>query len=421
MKKTLMALCAAVLVPACATTEARLREAPQVVALVVRTTPSGAQVRVNRIERSWTSPCDVADPALRRGWLDVTVALEGYEPMTRRLAWDGEAPARLELALVLRTGTIVVQNAPPGASVLLLRAPPGLKDVATFIRLYSENGESQRSALEGLPDEDALLVLPRIRELMASPAEAVALAAKKKDVAGAAPAAAAVIHRVTADQGGSARLAYVPANQTVHLLVTRAGSPDFVKADLKPDSRAPLLVALPPAPRPPEIVKPPSEPGPGTPLAKLTVKAAGDRVRVTAGGKVVADVPTHPEESVKLTVPREKVLVEFLDSKTGQVTGSVELVPEADPASGAPPGGDPDRIGRIQLVHRSYGIFVKLESGLDLGIGDLIAVYRDGQEVARAKVLRVCAGDSTYPAGAAMLSKEAAAARKGDEARRVKP
>jgi hypothetical protein len=424
MKKTLAALCAAVLVPACGTMEARFHDSPQVVALVVRTTPPGAQVRVNRIERPWTAPCDVADPTLRRGPLDVSVSLDGYETVTRRLAWDGEVPARLDLALVPRTGTVVVQNAPPGASVLLLRAPEGLKDVATFIRLYSEDGESQKSALEALPDEDAPRAQSRVHELMASPVAAVAEAAKKKDTAGAKAAGGILVHRVTADSAGTAHLAYVPVTWTLHLLVTRAGSPDFVRADLKPDPRAPLVIALPapppPSPRPAQTVKPPDS-APGVPLARLTVKAAGDRVRVTAGGKVVADVPTHPEESVKLTVPREKVLVEFLDSKTGQVTGSVELEPEAEAGPGGAPRADADRIGRIQLVHRSYGIFVKLEAGLDLGIGDLIAVYRDGQEVARAKVLRVCAGDSTYPAGAAMLSREAAAARKGDEARRVKP
>jgi len=419
MRKILAALSAALLVPACGTYDGRVRGSSEVVALVVRTTPPGAQVRVNRIERAWTAPCDVADPAIRRGHLDVSVALEGHETVTRRVTWDGEVPARLDLTLVPRTGTIVVQNAPPGASVMLLRAPPGVK--AEFVRLWSEDEGSLASALGTLTDEDAAYAKARVHELMASPRPAVAEAAKKRDAAGAGAPAAQVTHRVTADAAGTARLTYVPATWTLHLLVTRAGSPDFVRLDVKPDLKAPLTIALPaPAKPPPDPVKPP-EVAPGVPLAKLTVKAAGDRVRVTAGGKVVADVPTHPDESVKLTVPREKVLVEFMDAKTGAVTGSVELVPEAEAAPAVTPGADPDRIGRIQLVHRTLGTFVKLEAGLELGIGDVIAVFRDGQEVARAKVLRVCAGDSTYPAGAAMLSQEASTARKGDEARRVKP
>jgi hypothetical protein len=415
MKKILAALCAAAIVPACATTDGRVRESTQVVALVARTDPAGAQLRVNRVEHPWTTPCEVTDPSIRRGHLDVTVSLDGFETVTRRVTWDGEVPARLDLTLVPRTGTIVVQNAPPGASVMLLRAPPGVK--AEFVRLWSEDEGSLKSALEALTDDDAAAAKARIHELMASPLPAVAEAAKKRDAAGAAAPSARVTHRVTADAGGTARLAYVPATWTLHLLVTRAGLPDFVKMDVKPDLKAPLAIALPAPAKPPDVVKAPDV-APGAPLAKLTVKAAGDRVRVTAGGKVVADVPTHPDESVKLTVPREKVLVEFMDTKTGAVTGSVELVPEVE---AAPAAGDPERVGRIQLANPKFGVFVRLEPGQDLGIGDLVAIYRDGREVARAKILRVCAGDTTYPAGAAMLSPEAATARKGDEARRVKP
>ena len=415
MRKILAALAAALLVPACGTTGGRIRESSEVVALVARTDPAGAQLRVNRIERAWTTPCDVADPAIRRGHLDVTVTKEGYETVTRRVTWDGEAPARLDLTLVPRTGTILVQNAPPGALVMLLRAPPGVKE--EFVRLWSEDEGSLKSALEALAGADAAAAKARIHDLMASPLPAVAEAAKKRDAAGAGAPSAQVTHRVTADAGGAARLTYVPATWTLHLLVTRAGSPDFVKMDVKPDLKAPLTIALPAPAKPPEVVKAPDVP-PGAPLAKLTVKAAGDRVRVTAGGKVVADVPTHPDESVKLTVPREKVLVEFMDAKTGAVTGSVELVPEAGPAPAAP---DPERVGRIQLANPKFGVFVRLEPGQELGIGDLVAIYRDGREVARAKILRVCAGDATYPAGAAMLSQEAATAKKGDEARRVKP
>jgi len=372
MRKILALLCAAALVPACGSTRSHVRETSEVVALVVRTDPAGAKVRIDKIEREWTAPCDVADPAIRRGRLDVTVSLEGHERVTRRVSWDGEIPARLDLKLVPMTGTIVIQNAPAGARVLLLRGPAGA------IGAWSENEDVAK--------------------------------------AGGDRASLEVTHRVTADAAGSARLTYVPSTWTLHLLVTRAGTPDFVKADLKADLKEILTVSLPVAAKPVETVKVPD----AAPLAKLTVKAAGDRVRVTAGGKVVADVPTHPDESVKLTVPREKVLVEFIDSKTGSVTGSVELVPEAG-AAVAPAAEDPDRIGRISLVHQKFGIFVKLEPGQEIAIGDEVTIHREGREVVRAKVVRVCAGDASYPAGAAMLSAEAAASRKGDEARRSKP
>lgn len=427
MRQRVALLVAALLVPGCGSV-LRLRETSEVVALIVRTDPPGAQVRIARIDYAWSTPCEIADPAIRRGPLDVTVSLEGYEMVTRRLGWNGEVPARLELTLVPRTGTIVVQNAPPGALVMILRTPPGVKDVASVVRLWSENEESLKSAIESLPEADAAIVQFRIRELSTSSAPAVAEAARKKDPGATPPGREGppeVTHRVTADANGTARLTYVPPKGNLHLLVTRPGSPDFMKADIKPDLRSLVTIALPAAPKPVDPPKPeppkPLDVAPGVPLGKLTVKAAGDRVRVSAGGKVVAEVPTHPEESVKLAVPREKVLVEFLDAKTGAVTGSVELVPEADPAAAAPPPADGQRIGKIQLVHRQFGTFVRLEPGQELGIGDWVSIHRDGQEVVRAKVLRVCAGDSLYPAGAAMLSPEAAPARKGDEARRAKP
>jgi len=380
MRKILALLCAAALVPACRTTGSRVRETSEVVALVVRTEPAGAKVRVEKVDREWTAPCDVADPAIRRGRLDVTVSLEGHETVTRRVSWDGEVPARLELRLVPKTGTIVVQGAAPGARVLLLRGPAGA------IGFWSENEETVKAAV----------------------------AAKKE---GEGRESMTVAHRVTADAAGTARLTYVPSTGTLHLLVTHPGGADFVKTDVKAEVKGTLTITVPAAPKPAVEAAPAVA---AAPLAKLTVKAAGDRVRVTAGGKVVADVPTHPDESVKLTVPREKVLVEFLDAKTGAVTGSVELVPEAE-AAVAPAPGDPERIGKLQLVHPRFGIFVKLEPGQEIAIGDVVTLHREGREVVRAKVVRVCAGDAGYPAGAAMLSAEAAAGRKGDEARRAKP
>lgn len=414
MKRLLAVLAVAAAVPACGSYDWRRGESPDpdsIVSLVVRSEPAGAQVRVNHLGGFWTTPCDVAAAEIRRGPLDVTVSLEGYETVTRRLPWDGENPARLDLKLVPRAGGIVVQNAPPGARVLLLRAPSSAKDTAALVRLWSENEDSLKAALLGLSDAGAALVPMRLGDLAQSRSEAVAALARPKVRDGTD--SVQVLHRVTVDGSGSARLSNIPPGPGLHLLVTRAGSEDLVVADLKSDPKGPLTIAY---PAPAKPVEPPS----GA-LAKLTVKAAGDRVRVTAAGRVVADVPTLPDETVKLAVPREKVLVEFLDAKTGAVTGSVELSPDAEIPAPPPLPPDQDRVGRIQLVSPKFGIFVRLEPGQELAIGDVVVIVREGVEVARAKVLRMCSGDKTYPAGAAMLSPEASSARKGDEARRSKP
>lgn len=407
MKRLLACLAVAAILPACASYDWRRGESTEMVALVVKTEPPGAQVRVGRLERAWTTPCDVSDPSIRKGPQEVLVALDGYETVSRRVTWDGDTPVRLDLKLVPRQAVITVQNVPPGARVMLFRLPAGTKNPAGIARLWSENEDALKAAIDSLTDEDAARVPARLHDLAGSRSEAVAAAAKPKARDGVDTVQ--LTHRVTGDGSGTVRLEGGTGSGTLALLVTRAGGEDFAASDLK----APQTVTLPAPPPPPAKVDGPA-------LAKLTVKAAGDRVRVTAAGKVVADVPTPPEESVKLTVPREKVLVEFLDSKTGVVTGSVELVPEAE-AAVAPAPRDADRIGLLQLVSLKFGIFVRLDAGQEVTIGEMVAIFRDGREVARAKVLRVCSGDALYPAGAAMLSPEASAGRKGDEARRAKP
>jgi len=75
----------------------------QVVAISVRTDPPGATVRVGRLSREWITPCDIADYSIQRGKHDVYVSLEGYEPASARISYDGRDPAWLQLKLVPRT------------------------------------------------------------------------------------------------------------------------------------------------------------------------------------------------------------------------------------------------------------------------------------------------------------------------------
>ena len=67
----------------------------QVVALCVRSEPPGATVRVGRLNRTWTTPCDIADYSIQRGKHEVYVSLEGYEPVSTRVSYDGHDPAWL--------------------------------------------------------------------------------------------------------------------------------------------------------------------------------------------------------------------------------------------------------------------------------------------------------------------------------------
>jgi hypothetical protein len=113
----------------------------QVVALCVRTDPPGATVRVDRLERPWTTPCDIADYSIQRGKHEVHVSLEGYEPVTTKVAYDGRDPARVQLKLVPKARTpawmtspkppVVVAPAPakpaPQAPEAPVAKPPPIK------------------------------------------------------------------------------------------------------------------------------------------------------------------------------------------------------------------------------------------------------------------------------------------------------
>jgi hypothetical protein len=385
-------------------------EESEIIALSVRTDPPGATVHVNRLARAWTTPCDVAHPALRRGVLDVTLSLEGYETVTRRVPYDGHAPALLEVRLAARTGTVVLKNAIPGSMVMIVRTPPEAASGAALAWLWSENEEPLAAALEKLPDAEAGHVADRLKELAAHAAEKVSGPAKKKlEAAAPGKEAVRVTHRAVADIRGEARLTDVTGTKPGHLLATRHGSPDLLVPDLRLDPRSTLTIdaVAARAPRPAPEAVPPAEAG-----ARLRVTSKGDRVRVSAGGRVVTEVPTKPDEEVRLTVPRQKLLVEFLDAKTGAVTGSVEVTPEPE----GPPEGE-SRVGQVQLVHRVYGVFVKLDPGLRLAPGEEIVIVREGREVARTRILRVTSGDETYPDGAALIRGDAPI-RKGDEVRR---
>ena len=72
---------------------------PQIVALVVHSDPPGARVRVNKLEKSWTTPCDIADFSLSKGVMDVEVSLPGYQTVTTKARYDGYDPATLNVRL----------------------------------------------------------------------------------------------------------------------------------------------------------------------------------------------------------------------------------------------------------------------------------------------------------------------------------
>jgi hypothetical protein len=281
-----------------------------------------------------------------------------------------QQPAKTE-----ETGSLSASNLTPGALALLLRVPEDSKDPALFARLWSENEEAQLQAIAALSEQDAGRVAVRLADQSKSGSLRVQGEAFVK--AGKAPAGPdPVVARAIADIDGVARFPKVPAGR-YHLFATRPQSADLHRSEVD--------VAA----------------GKETALDAKSVPAAPDGVRlvrISSGGQIVAELPLRLGEAVEVPVSGPTVRVEVTDA----------------PAAGG------ERLGRIQLASRVYGIFVKLDPGFAAKPGEEVVIVRDGREVARTKIVRVMSGDPRYPDGAAQTVTDPGAVRKGDEVRRVK-
>jgi len=277
-------------------------------------------------------------------------------------------------------GSLTVVNAVPGAMVHVLRLPADLKDPASFARIWSENDDVQQAALAAMPDDLARFAPGRIRDLarIGSP-RVQALARVKVEKMGEVEDPKPVVRRAIADIEGVARFAKL-APGTFHVYSTRPMSIDFHRQDVKVDAKAETTLDA--AGRPAK----PAEGDAGAENAKAVI-------RVSQGDKVLGEVALAPGRPATL--------------------GGLRLV-LLDPL------GDAERLGKVQLVHRLYGVFVKLDPGFVAGPGEEIVIVRDGKEVARSTVVRVASADETYPDGAIQLSRDRIEIQKGDEIRRAK-
>jgi hypothetical protein len=292
------------------------------------------------------------------------------------------------LAVQADPGSITVVNAVPGAMVHLLRIPPGAKDPAAFAKLWSENDAVQQEALAALPDEQAGLASGRLRDLarIGSP-QVQALAKLKVEKLGAGPDPKPVAYRAVADLDGVARFPKVEAGTAYHVFSTRPMSIDVHRPDVRVEPRGEATVDA--AGRPAKPDEKDVAPAP---------ENAKARIRVSQGDKVLAELALEPGRPVELPVAGPLLRLELME-----------------------PAAEGERLGKVQLVHRLYGVFVKLEPGFAAGPGEEIVIVRGGKEVARSTVVRVASADETYPDGAIQLSRDKLEIRKGDEIRRIQP
>jgi hypothetical protein len=295
----------------------------------------------------------------------LTLALSGVEGMPL----SQETPAG---------GSLTVVNAVPGAMVHILRFAPEVKDPPAFAKLWSENDDVQQEALAALPDEQARFAPGRIRDLarIGSP-QVRALAGVKAAKLGEAADPKPVVRRAIADIEGVARFPKLPAG-VYHVYSTRPLAVDFHRQDVRIVVNEDVTLDAAGRPARPDV----------EPAGAENAKAV---IRVSQNGKVLGELALAPGKPVDVG----GVKLELLD-----------------------PVADAERVGEVRLVHRLYGVFVKLDPGFVAGPGEEIVIVRDGKEVARSTVVRVASADETYPDGAIQLSRDKIEIRKGDEVRR---
>ena len=145
---------------------------PQLVALAVRSDPAGAQVKVNKLEKTWITPCDVADFSLGKGVIDVEISMAGYQTAATKVRYDGFDPVTLHVKL-LRVGAPepAPEPAPPAAKAPEEKpapapAPLTVEPAAGGTRLRVNAGASkiriQAKAVVADPEKPGEYFLPHV-------------------------------------------------------------------------------------------------------------------------------------------------------------------------------------------------------------------------------------------------------------------
>lgn len=98
------------------------------------------------------------------------------------------------------------------------------------------------------------------------------------------------------------------------------------------------------------------------------------------------------------------------------------LDPPPPPAEAPKPSPEPakspaERIGTVKLAHPDYGVFVALEPGVKVAVGERLELVRDGTVLTVRKVSRP---EPVYPHGAAIAEPSRAGVAEGDVVRRFK-
>jgi hypothetical protein len=226
----------------------------------------------------------------------------------------------------------------------------------------------------------------------------------------------------------AAALASVAAAILIGLvvLVTRHREPHSEE----PGKKVAETTTEPPLPRPKEAL-PAGEPTPLAPRPKAAPQPVPESPKPIEPAKPAPSVkvvePPRPAEPVPpppaptpLPAPEPPKPIEAV--KPAPSVKVVEPPKAADPVKPPPqPPPPPGKgsIGIVQGVHPEYGVFVKLDAGGKVAVGDVLEAVREQEAVARLKVERVTAPEKLYPNGCAVCKAEEGEAAPGDSVRRA--
>jgi hypothetical protein len=216
--------------------ERKLEELSKQIAFRLTSEPPGARILIDGKDTGLKTPADIHRDLAAGPRVPVELVLDGYQNDSRSVV-VGETPREEMITLEPLTGAFHVHDLAPQAVVSLFSLPPGVKNPAALLGLWSENVESLERSLKTLEAHDAALAVGRLRTLaLRGDVRVRDKAAKLAGAAasGSAPAGLQPDQSLTADAAGNVTFQKAWVKNTYRILATSSATSDFVSDEVKP-------------------------------------------------------------------------------------------------------------------------------------------------------------------------------------------
>jgi serine/threonine protein kinase len=211
-----------------------LAKPKDLVAFTLDSKPSGARVKLDGADIGQTTPTSIHRSQVGdKERVNVTLELKGYGAKIVPIdILATEHEEKIELNPL--TGTIAVQDAPPGTKVLIFAFPEMLKPrkPKELCRLWSENPDSLVEALDEMDPKDASLVAERLNQLKTDKDPRINTRARNLAVASEAKTPFKPEQSLTADPGGLALWEKAGVANVYRILATLPSARDFISDEV---------------------------------------------------------------------------------------------------------------------------------------------------------------------------------------------